>query len=146
MNHSVYFFGDRLREERNRLGMSQPVFGEIAGVTKKTQMLYEAGERHPDVLYLAALQRAGVDVMYMLTGTRSAQAINHDEMELLNAFRAAPAAVKAAAIGALKGGSAPVHTKQTVHGSIGQQAGGDVINQQGVKLDVGKKAGGRRKR
>jgi transcriptional regulator with XRE-family HTH domain len=63
--------GDRLREERQRLNLTQPAIGEVGGVTKKTQMLYESGERFPDATYLAALAGAGVDVLYVLTGLRA---------------------------------------------------------------------------
>lgn len=63
--------GGRLREERQRLGMNQTEFGEIGGVTKKTQMLYESGDRLPDAAYLAAAAHAGVDVLFVLTGSRS---------------------------------------------------------------------------
>ena len=72
--------GDRLREERERLGMNQEAFGAIAGVRKQAQLLYEKGERHPDAQYLAAIAAAGADVLYILTGRRS-QAVA--EVELL---------------------------------------------------------------
>lgn len=61
-------FGGRLREERTRLGLNQTEFAALAGVTKKTQGLYEAGDRAPDALYLAAIAEAGVDTTYVLTG------------------------------------------------------------------------------
>ena len=64
--------GERLRAERLRLNMSQPAFGEIGCVTKKTQMLYENGDRFPDAKYLAAIAAVGVDVLYILTGQRGA--------------------------------------------------------------------------
>lgn len=70
MNHLVSF-GERLREERLRLNLSQTAFGATAGVTKKSQMLYEAGERSPDGVYLAAIAAAGADVLYILTGSHS---------------------------------------------------------------------------
>lgn len=63
--------GERLREERVRLGPSQEVFGEMAGVGKQAQLRYEKGERHPDALYMAAIAEVGVDVLYVLTGQRS---------------------------------------------------------------------------
>lgn len=149
MDHLVTT-GERLREERNRLGLSQPAFGLAGGVTKKTQGLYESGDRVPDAGYLTAIASEGADIQYIVTGIRSAQALSRDEIELLVAYRAAPPAVKAAAMGALQSGSAPAKTKskQVVHGSVGQQATGDVINQKGVKIEIGntEKAGGRRKR
>lgn len=60
--------GERLREERDRLGYSQTQFGDLAQVTKKTQMLYESDQRSPKADYLSALAGVGVDVQYVLTG------------------------------------------------------------------------------
>lgn len=42
----------------------------IGGVKKLAQINYEKGKRHPDSEYLAALARAGIDVLYILTGKR----------------------------------------------------------------------------
>ena len=64
-------FGERLREERERMGLTQTDFGDLAGVTKKTQMLYESGDRSPKADYLSAIGTVGVDVEYLLTGNRS---------------------------------------------------------------------------
>jgi transcriptional regulator with XRE-family HTH domain len=63
--------GERLREERERLGLSQPAFAEVGGVQKRAQINYEKDERHPDAAYLAAVAAAGVDVLYVLTGQRT---------------------------------------------------------------------------
>ena len=63
--------GERLREERERLGLSQTLFGDIAQVTKKTQMLYEGDQRSPKADYLTAIAEQGIDVQYVLTGNRS---------------------------------------------------------------------------
>jgi transcriptional regulator with XRE-family HTH domain len=91
MNQMVSF-GERLREERLRLGKNQTDFGAIAGVTKKTQMLYEAGGRSPDGVYLAAIAAAGTDVLYILTGQRAggAPALKPDEAALLDNYRHSP--------------------------------------------------------
>lgn len=62
---------DRLREERERRGESQPVFGAIGGIKKQTQIAYEQGKSCPDLMYLQALEGAGVDVQYILTGLRT---------------------------------------------------------------------------
>lgn len=61
----------RLREERERLDMNQTVFGAEAGVTKGSQVNYESGKRSPDAEYLAKVAALGVDVLYVVTGTRS---------------------------------------------------------------------------
>jgi transcriptional regulator with XRE-family HTH domain len=136
---------DRLREERNRQGLSQSAWGEIAGVTKKTQMLYEGGERMPDAAYLAAIAAAGADIQYIVTGIRSAQALSRDEVELIEAFRAAPLAVKAAAMGALLGGATASNqnkVKQSVSGTAGQVVG---INYGEVNEGQPSKSGGKRR-
>ena len=66
----MHSYGEKLREERERTGLSQTEFGEAMGVTKKTQGLYERGEREPDGSYLQAAAAAGCDVLYILTGRR----------------------------------------------------------------------------
>ncbi|WP_414705744.1 helix-turn-helix domain-containing protein [Pseudomonas sp.] len=63
--------GDRLRKERERLGLNQTAFAEAGGVQKRAQINYEKDERHPDAGYLAAIAVAGVDVLYVLTGQQS---------------------------------------------------------------------------
>ena len=64
--------GERLKEERNRLGMSQPEFAHACGVEKGSQINYEAGRRYPDAEYLNHADKLGVDVLYVVTGNRSA--------------------------------------------------------------------------
>lgn len=63
--------GERLKEERNRLGMSQTAFGELGGVKVLAQRNYESGLRSPDANYLARIEVAGVDVLYVVTGKRA---------------------------------------------------------------------------
>jgi transcriptional regulator with XRE-family HTH domain len=73
LDNRMVSFCERLRAERARLGLNQTDFAALAGMTKKTQMLYEADERVPDANYLAAISAAGADVHYILTGqTRAA--------------------------------------------------------------------------
>lgn len=69
MNHLVYF-SQRLRELRKERKLNQEEFGKLGGVTTKTQMLYEKGERRPGADYLAKIAAEGVDVGYILTGVR----------------------------------------------------------------------------
>lgn len=65
--------GKRLRQERKRLGLSQKEMGELGGVAANAQGKYESGERAPRADYLAALAKAGVDVLFVLTSRRSAR-------------------------------------------------------------------------
>lgn len=83
--------GDRLREERERLRLSQGNFGEIGGVKANAQGKYESGERFPDAEYLEAVGVAGVDVLYVVTGSRtpySTESISTDEAEVVGWYRA----------------------------------------------------------
>lgn len=80
--------GERLREERLRLGYNQTEFAEIAGVKKNAQSNYEKGIRSPDGGYLAAIADHGADVLYILTGER-AGGLAPDEAALLDNYRAA---------------------------------------------------------
>ncbi|MFK3706736.1 helix-turn-helix domain-containing protein [Klebsiella sp. NPDC088457] len=62
---------ERLREERNRIGLNQTEFGALAGVGKTTQINYENGNRTPSADYLAAIFEHSVDIQYVVTGVRS---------------------------------------------------------------------------
>jgi transcriptional regulator with XRE-family HTH domain len=68
--------GERLREERKRLGLSQTDFARLAGVHMNTQSRYENGERGPDSSYLEALGKEGVDVNYVLFGIASDEIVD----------------------------------------------------------------------
>ncbi|MGE1153310.1 helix-turn-helix domain-containing protein [Pseudomonas sp. ICMP 460] len=61
--------GSRLRQERERLGMSQKNFGEVGGVEANAQGKYESGGRAPKADYLSRVAERGVDVLYVLTGS-----------------------------------------------------------------------------
>ncbi len=62
--------GERLKEERSRLGFSQTDLGAAGGVGKTTQINYEKGAGSPDAKYLAAVSPLGIDVLYVVTGER----------------------------------------------------------------------------
>ena len=59
---------ERLRAARERLPLTQAALAEKVGVSRATQVNYEAGKRSPDVAYLQAIGKVGVDVPYVLTG------------------------------------------------------------------------------
>ena len=86
-------FGERLKEERVRLGYNQADFAAVAGVAKTSQFNYEKGERCPDTAYLAAVAAIGLDVLYVVTGERTPQPVNSisaKEAALLGFFRQLP--------------------------------------------------------
>jgi transcriptional regulator with XRE-family HTH domain len=63
--------GDRLVQERKRIGLSQTAFAKQIGVSLSSQKRYELGEREPDISYLERALRLGMDISYLLTGIRS---------------------------------------------------------------------------
>jgi transcriptional regulator with XRE-family HTH domain len=66
-------FGERLRLERARLGLSCAALAQAAGVSRNTQINYEAGSSVPDLAYLVAAGGAGLDFVFVLTGVTEAQ-------------------------------------------------------------------------
>ncbi|KTC26543.1 hypothetical protein AO239_07365 [Pseudomonas sp. ICMP 19500] len=83
--------GERLREERVRLGFNQAEFAAFAGVAKTSQFNYEKGDRSPDADYLAAVAARGVDILYVVIGQRLPVAettLSADEIEMVEHVRA----------------------------------------------------------
>lgn len=92
--------GERLREERERLKLTQPVFADAAGAKKRTLIDWEQGISSPTAVQLSGLGKIGVDVLYVVTGTRSqgiveANLLPEGDRTLLDNFHAAPAQVQA---------------------------------------------------
>lgn len=82
--------GQRLREERKKLGKNQTEFGALGGVLMGAQINYEQDKRQPDAAYLSSIAANGADVLYILTGQRSLcdNDLSPDEAALLDNFRA----------------------------------------------------------
>lgn len=82
--------GERLKEERERLGLNQTEFGALLGVSRGTQKNYEQGANSLDLRYVSALEEHGADAAFVLTGRRRTplgQLFSADEEELINQFR-----------------------------------------------------------
>ncbi|MGS0740458.1 helix-turn-helix domain-containing protein [Glaciimonas sp. GG7] len=79
--------GERLREERDRLGFTQQEMADQMGVRREMSSKYERGQAAPGGDALEAFSVAGGDVQYVLTGQRSATALTPEEMELLSGYR-----------------------------------------------------------
>ena len=63
-------FGNRLKEERKRLGETQHGFAEKAKIKRVTQFLYEKEESFPNYRYLTIIADLGVDMNYLFFGKR----------------------------------------------------------------------------
>ena len=83
----------RLRSERLRINMNPKDFGNLGGVSERSQFNYENGERLPDALYLARLALLeNVDIQYIVTGqrTRMTEGVTTEERQLLDLFTPLP--------------------------------------------------------
>lgn len=150
--------GERLRLERERLGLNQTELGERCGVQKRSQINYEKDERSPDALYLVRLGAAGADVGYVLFGRMSEAAVQADEQRLLTLYRLAGSEVRRAVLAALAVGDVPSHYRpvtsapaavhvmepapgvsMTVHGKVGQQMSVKEATGATFSVDMGRK-------
>jgi transcriptional regulator with XRE-family HTH domain len=149
---------ERLKQERERLKASQPVFGQHGGVKKQTQIAYEQGKTSPDLAYLAGIESAGADVQYILTGIRAQPGTGYgpkigegsnqyglpeDQRTLLELFngldtegrrQVLDAAKKAREWRELQREVAELRATQTFHGPVGQAVNGDVHHQGDINV------------
>ncbi|MDB5724969.1 MAG: hypothetical protein JWQ16_1723 [Novosphingobium sp.] len=95
--------------------MSQADFGAVGGVKIATQMRYESDKGSPDAEYLSALASHGVDVLYLLTNTRTVGRLNTDEADLISAYRSIGDANRRALLHIASSLSAGSERATTVH-------------------------------
>lgn len=121
--------GERLREERERLGENQTDFAALAGVTRKTLFGYETAGSSPPAEALAIWAEHGLDAGYVVTGRSSNRATSPDlppdEQLLLEAYRglAAPAR-KSLLAELLTGGKKPKAKPKAPSGDAGIKVSG----------------------
>lgn len=98
-------FGVRLKEERKRLGLTQPQLAEVVGSAKRTVIDWEKDKSSPTAIQLTAMINVGVDTNYLLTGKRTEPSqIPADELFLLDSYRKLPEDRKKMALQFLIGG------------------------------------------
>lgn len=131
MNPS-YLVGNRLRDERERLGLSQAEAGAMAGVSREMWGRYERGAL-PGGEVFVLLGSTEMDVLYIITGQRSQPlASSPDEEMLMGAYRRASLAQKQAILGAAIGVAPPPQAVGNVSGgSVVQTAQGNGVVQVG---------------
>lgn len=85
----VRVFFERLKSEREALGLSQQALAERLGVALRSQQNYESGARVPDANYLGMLGAIGADVLFLVTGQRAPAAPQLDaaEQALVESYR-----------------------------------------------------------
>lgn len=97
MNENFYSqFAERLKNERDRLGLSQAEAGDLCGVSREMWGKYERGKGVPGGEVLFSFAAAGADINYILTGQRTNRmaetspgytALSREEAALLDNFR-----------------------------------------------------------
>lgn len=82
-------FGQRLKEERARLGVTQPQLAELVGSAKRTIVDWEQEKSSPTAKQLMIMQSiGGIDVTYLLTGVRSeAPDLTTEEALIIEKYR-----------------------------------------------------------
>jgi transcriptional regulator with XRE-family HTH domain len=81
------FAASRLKEERERLGLSQAELATLAQTTKQSQWCYENGRASPNTKYLERIDAAGADVLYIITGRRIGDVVEKEKLELTDKER-----------------------------------------------------------
>ncbi|WP_296504865.1 helix-turn-helix transcriptional regulator [Rhodoferax sp.] len=76
-------FRERLKTERQRLGLTQAQLGAAAKIDRRTQYKYEIGTNEPNISYLKGVESAGVDIPFTLFGQRSDELIGTVDWPLL---------------------------------------------------------------
>ncbi|WP_167595196.1 helix-turn-helix domain-containing protein [Collimonas pratensis] len=142
--------GDRLREERDRLGFTQQEMAERMGVRREMSSKYERAQAVPGGDALSAFAAVGGDVQYVLTGQRSNSAMSPDEKELLAGYRSLDIRGKANMLGMLdvvgetqnaaqRNTAVPRVGSVQFHGEVGQHIVGDITAPQTINVGGGKK-------
>ncbi len=91
---------ENIKKERQRLGLTQPTFAEIAGVALRTVSDWEKGISSPTAVQVLAMTTHGADALFIVTGKRSMAVaevalLPNDERGLLDSYRrCSPAAKK----------------------------------------------------
>lgn len=120
-----YHCANRLKNERKRLGFNQASIAELCGISREIWGKYERGAAVPGGHVLCSFAFNGANIQYILTGEDSGGVmLTRDELELVNHFRAAPIAIKAAAMAALTAGNS-VSNSIHVSGQGNRVAGRD---------------------
>ncbi|WP_079218125.1 helix-turn-helix domain-containing protein [Herbaspirillum robiniae] len=126
----IQTIGERLKSERNRLGLSQEAFAAVGGVKKLAQISYEQGKTLPDVGFMIALSKIGVDASFVMFGTPTAEAATADEQQLLLGYRRLDIIGKARVLGVIEGatphGNSAPRNQISIGGDVGHQINGDV--------------------
>ena len=132
-------FGDRLEEERSRLGLKKGQMAEAGNVAPSTYTSYLQGDRIPDLNALVAWAEAGVDPLYVAVGRRMPELLAPEEELILSGYRRLDARGRAGVLGLIGGMQAPTGASIRVGGDVGQYFEGDQTGPVSIDMSKGKK-------
>lgn len=132
-------FGDRLEEERSRLGLKKGQMAEAGNVAPSTYTSYLQGDRVPDLNALVAWAEAGVDPLYVALGRRMPDLLAPEEEMILSGYRRLDARGRAGVLALIGGMQAPTATSIRVGGDVGQYFEGDQTGSVSIDMSKGKK-------
>ncbi|MGC0042291.1 helix-turn-helix domain-containing protein [Ralstonia pseudosolanacearum] len=136
-NRSI--IGARLKEERERLGFSQPAFAAIGNASKGSQLAWEKGAATPNAEFLHEVARVGVDVLYVVTGRRDSGLTSPDEEMVLAGYRQLDARGRAGVLALIGGMQPQVGATIKVQGKVGQYIDGNHTGPTNIDMGSGKK-------
>lgn len=84
-------FGLRLKEERAKLGLTQPQLAEAVGSAKRTVIDWEQEKSSPTAKQLMIMNSLGIDTNYLLTGHHLPEPLVAEEQLILEKYREANA-------------------------------------------------------
>lgn len=127
-------FGDRLEEERTRLGLKKGQMAEAGRVAPSTYTSYVQGDRIPDLNALVSWAEAGADPLYIALGRRMPGLLTPEEELVLAGYRKLDTRGRAGVLALISGMQAPAATSIRVSGNVGQYFEGDQTGE--VKIDM----------
>lgn len=129
MEYRMFSIGARVKEERERLGMTIPEFADAAGAKKNTVIDWQKDLSSPPAAKLQALASVGVDIQYVVIGVRSS-ALMGDEELLLKGFRQMDSETKRRTLAMVYGGTPPAAAPPRSSYTF-DNAGANINNQMG---------------
>lgn len=127
-------FGDRLEQERARLGLKKGEMAEAGSVSASAYGNYLRGERVPDLAALAAWANAGADPLFIATGSHLPSLLTPEEEMVLAGYRQLDARGRAGVL-ALIGGMRPAAEKKVKKTQAEMVFNGSVGDVKNIKGD-----------
>lgn len=129
---------DRLKSERERLGLTQPQVALATAVGKTTVINWEKGASSPTATQLSDLAGLGMDVLFVITGqyagnSRPAPTMSAEEQTMVAYMREASPALRKAALRVLMDGHTPAQHATSGGVNVSGSVGGDVLGGGAIK-------------